>query len=265
MSMYKIDTLLVSFNLPLYPRQIPQWRGAFVEMAGLANDLLHNHKLEDEEDGDSVHYRYPLAQYRVVDGWASIFTANEGIQALQKSLLTGSWKINWQGHERPLIIQNQPVAQSHFLGLLEKPERYLVHKYIALNQDNFEQYQNLVSARKKLEMLETLLRNHLLSAFWGLGWKGTEKLEVEIVELRHTEMLPYHGQFFLAFDLEFTCNFAIPEGIGVGKAAAFGFGWCVEKPEPRYKRKRINENNEASRSLEVDPRPNQAKFGRSQI
>ncbi len=263
MSTHKIDTLLVSFNLPLYTRQISKWRGAFVEMAGLGNDLLHNHKPDDEDDGEGLYYRYPLAQYRVVDGKAAIFAANEGIQALQKSLLMGSWKINWRGHEQQLIIQNQPITQSHLLQVLEKPERYLVHKYLALNQENYEQYQNLVSARKKLEMLETLLRNHLLSAFWGLGWKGTEKLEVEIVEVRNTEMLPYHGQFFMAFDLEFNCNFAIPEGIGIGKAAAFGFGWCVEKPEPQYRRKRIAQNNEASRSLELDPRPTQSKPKRS--
>jgi hypothetical protein len=261
MSTHKIDTLLVSFNLPLYSRQIPQWRGAFVEMAGLSNDLLHNHKPEDEEDGDGLHYRYPLAQYRVVDGRAAILVANEGIQALQKSLLMGSWKINWQGQERQLVIQNQPITQSHVLQPLERAERYLIHKYIALNQENFEAYQSLSSARKKLEMLETLLRNHLLSAFWGLGWKGTEKLEVEIVEVRNTKPLPYHGQHLLSFDLEFSCNFAIPEGIGVGKAAAFGFGWCVAKPEPRSWRKWVEKGGSEAPKKEALPQAAKGRRG----
>ncbi len=41
-----IRTLYLHFDLPLFHRQIPQWRGAFAELAGVENDLFHNHKNE---------------------------------------------------------------------------------------------------------------------------------------------------------------------------------------------------------------------------
>ncbi|MCB0642014.1 MAG: hypothetical protein KDC44_10260, partial [Phaeodactylibacter sp.] len=67
-----IRTLSLSFDVRLYARQIPQWRGAFIEMCGLDSDLFHNHNGEAE-----LHYRYPLIQYRMYKGKASILAINE--------------------------------------------------------------------------------------------------------------------------------------------------------------------------------------------
>lgn len=236
----QINTLLLSFKLPIYPRQIPAWRGAFIEMAGWEADLLHNH--QNNEDAQGFIYRYPLVQYRVRNGLASIFALNEGIEAVQQVLFSKKWEVNWRGRPTGLIIDNQPERQSHTLEL-GGTQRYHVHQYLALNAENYQEWQRSSSLVQRAQLLERVLRGHLLSCMWGLGWKGTEQVQVQLQEIRRTTPVPYHGQELLAFDLVFDTNVALPPGIAIGKAVSHGFGWAFPAAQAQAKHNSDKELN----------------------
>jgi hypothetical protein len=220
-NIHKIDTLRLSFQHDLYPRQIPSWRGAFIEMAGWEADLLHNHQAG--EAPNKYQYRYPLVQYRTYQGNASIFAVNEGIEAVQQVLFSKKWEINWKGKPKGLILDQEPKRESHLLQFGAK-HRYELHHYLALNAENAQLWHDASSLIERVELLERVLRGHLLSCLWGLGWKGTKQVEVVLQEIRGSRLLPFHGQQLLAFNLIFDTNVDVPVGLGLGKAPSFGFG-----------------------------------------
>lgn len=221
---HQIDTLALSFRLPIYTRQIPAWRGAFVEMAGWEADLLHNH--QPGEDAEAVIYRYPLVQYRVREGLASIFALNQGIEAVQQVLFTKKWEINWKNRVTGLVIQNQPERIRHTLEIGQFHRRQMF-KYLPFNAENYAKWLECNSLVERAALLERVLRGHILSCLWGLGWEGKEEIQVVVQEIRKTQLIPYHDQRLMAFDLVFDTNVNLPEGIALGKAVSFGFGWAV--------------------------------------
>ncbi|AEE53922.1 CRISPR-associated endonuclease Cas6 [Haliscomenobacter hydrossis] len=224
---HQINTLLLTFRLPIYPHQIPSWRGAFIEMAGWEADLLHNHQAG--ADAQSFIYRYPLVQYRVRDGLASIFALNEGIEAVQQVLFSKKWEVNWRGRPMGLIIENQPERNSYTLQV-GATRRYIVRKYLALNAENYAHWQACDGLIERAKLLERVLTGHLLSCMWGLGWQGSEQVQVRVQEIRKSGLVPYHQQQLMAFDLIFDANVDLPAGIAIGKAVSHGFGWMVPAP-----------------------------------
>lgn len=220
-----IDSLNLSFQHPLFPRQIPLWRGAFIELAGWEADLFHNH--QTGETADQFQYRYPLVQYRTYRGHAALFALNEGIEAVQQVLFSKKWEINWKGKPTGLILDQQPQRQSHTLTFGTR-QRYQLHHYLALNVENYQLWSNCANLVERAQLLERILRGHLLSCLWGLGWTGTEQVEVQLQEIRRTATLPYHGQDLMAFDLIFDANVDLPPGIALGKAVSHGFGILFE-------------------------------------
>lgn len=238
---HHIDTLLLTFRLPIYTRQIRNWRGAFIEMAGWEADFLHNHQAT--EDAEQFIYRYPLVQYRVRNGLASIFALNEGIEAVQQVLFSKKWEINWQGRPTGLIIENQPERNRYALEI-GPTHRYQMYKYFPFNTDNFARWQDCNGLAERAVLLERIIRGHILSCLWGLGWQGTEEIKVTVQEIRKTQLLPYHGQRLMAFDLVFDTNVKLPEGIALGKAVSFGFGWAVPATEKQASRRRDREERD---------------------
>ena len=172
--MESLRLLTLSFNLPLTSRQLPHWRGAFVEMAGWQDDLFHNHNNKGvgvngqdseaatalSEDGPlteshrqqpplsaaaenrslSYHHRYPLIQYRVRNGKAAIFAINEGVEALQQVLAQSDWRLNWQGNIETLQVEDLGMNE-HYFRLLAEPTTYRLQQWLALNQENYREWQ----------------------------------------------------------------------------------------------------------------------------
>jgi hypothetical protein len=178
--MSTLKSLSLSFSLPLYTRQIPQWRGAFNEMAGWEHDHFHNHRGDD-----GYHYRYPRIQYRVRRGKAALFAVNEGVEALQQVLASSSWELNWQGEKVKLMVEDLRMNE-HEIRLLSQPRTYKIFRYVALNEENYEKWRKADGYQERGHILETCLRNHLLSCLWGLGWEGEEEIRVRLQEIRRS-------------------------------------------------------------------------------
>jgi hypothetical protein len=226
----KIRTLSLSFSLPIYTRQIQNWRGAFIEMAGWQDDQFHNHD-NSVAEGNPInkkkyHYRYPLIQYRVQQGKATIFAINEGVPALQQVLASNDWNINWQGKPTALQIEDLRMNE-HYLRTTPQPQRYKLFKWIALTNDSFQEWDQSKSMIQRTILLQKKLENHLIGLFKGLQWDWKERVEVNLELVRKVQPMQVHGVKLLAFDIEFSTNVLLPTGIAIGKSVSHGFGWIV--------------------------------------
>ena len=61
----KLHMSMVVFRETIHINQFRQFRGAMIEMSG-SDPLFHNHQ------ADGFHYRYPLIQYKLIDGHPGI-------------------------------------------------------------------------------------------------------------------------------------------------------------------------------------------------
>lgn len=218
-----IRTLSLTFDLPIYPRQIPQWRGAFIEMAGLGSTLFHNHN-----GGEGYHYRYPLIQYRVYRGKASILAINEGVQAVQQALSENTWELNWQGLRQNLNIEDMRLDE-HALRMTSRPKHYNLYKWLALNQDNYQRWQKCKNLIERIQLLEEVLVGHILSFCTAMSFQLPERLEVNLQNMQLLEKVRCHEVEVLAFNVSYSANINLPRGIGLGKSVSHGFGWQVAK------------------------------------
>jgi len=223
-----IKCLMVSFDLPIHPAQIPQWRGAFIEMAGIENEAFHNHANhkgdKPKSNKDFFHYRYPLIQYRMFRGNAAIFAINEGVEQLEKVLIEKDWQINWQGSIRPLNVESVKTSE-HILKMLSTPKTYRIKKWLALNQKNYQEWLQCDGLIEEVNLLERILGTNILMTCNGFNWKLPERLNVRILKRHKEQWVRCHGDRVLAFSLTFKANIALPALLATGKSVSLGFGW----------------------------------------
>ncbi len=246
-----VRTLLISFNLPLYARQIPQWRGAFIEMVGLSDDLFHNHKSDK-----GYYHRYPLIQYRVQNGKAAIFAIQEGIEAIQKALATNNWILKWEGEERMLLLEDLRLDKAD-LRLLNQPRHYQTYCAQLLNNENFQKWQAADGMVERAALLEKQMGNYVMVALWAMGWQEKGNVVVKLQQIRHQQPVKSMGKEVLAFDVTFSANVVLPELIGLGKSVSHGYGWTVPqriKQKPKKQQSKYQAANQDTQGVESKPR-----------
>lgn len=213
-----VQTLSVSFNLPLQYAEINQWRGAFIEMGGWEDSLFHNHKTKD-----TYHYRYPLIQYRSVSNRAALFAIGDGIPAFRSVLGNNDWFLNWNGQKHGLQIEHLKSAQTA-MKMLKAPQTYRLGKWLALNQNNYKHWQNTSSLLERAALLERVLVGQLLGFCTAMGYRLHERLEVCLENIDTIHKVRLHGNAMIAFDISYSANIMLPKGIALGKGKSVGFG-----------------------------------------
>jgi hypothetical protein len=225
-----MKTLSLTFDLPLRHADLPAFRGAFAAMAGHAQDLFHNH---DNQAGSTrdYHHRYPLVQYRVHDGHAAILGINEGAEAigrLHRAQRFGDFSL--QGRRMPLQVAHSRLqAPAPALIDGEGPQRYRLYHYLPFTPENYQQYKTLPSLSDKVPFLERILQNHIVAMARGTGCDLPDDapLAVRLQDIDRVKKVNALGTPMMAFDLVFTAQARLPEGIGLGRKVAFGFGFSV--------------------------------------
>jgi len=193
-----------------------QLRGYFGNLFREKSPLLHNHY----EDGRAM-YRYPLVQYKVLDGTPTLLGINEGASLLVElflkihSLRIGEkeypvWQKNIRSVQEPIGVTENELYEYEFKTL-----------WMALNQEKHHAYMQTAEAERP-QLLNRQLRGNLLSLSKGLGhWED----KVIVVKGRFSEKRTrFKDQEMLAFAGTFVTNMKVPEGIGVGKSVSRGFG-----------------------------------------
>lgn len=223
-----LRTLQLSFpHIPLFPRLIPQWRGAVVETAGRDADIFHNHRPE----GPATLHRPALIHYRCAGGHAVLWGMNEGADAL----------LRWHGELSDAIYMGgrayatNPVALQRSRQTLEIEadwHYYRIKDYLALNTQNYRAWLGEHRLLARMKMLEQALAAHLLAFCQAAGFWLPAHLEVELVEWHGYQKTRYHGVEMVSFELTYRTKLALPDGVALGKAVSHGFG--VQGRAPRY-------------------------------
>ena len=240
-----IPTLTTTFSLRLRPHQISQWRGAVAEAAGWEEDLFHNHDNTQVQPvpqmvpvgvgtaaqsqvipvqlKDRYLYRYPLIQYRVIKGKATIFSVGPGTTALRKWLLTKSHEIDMARGKHTLLIEGMK-EEVHLLQMLPHPKGYRLMDYQPLNQENYEKWRRAQDLTKRIELLEGILVGNILKFASAMDYQLPERLEVKLMAIRSMRPVRVHGTERLGFNLVYKANIDLPPGIALGRAVSHGFG-----------------------------------------
>ncbi len=214
-----IRIFAIQFDIPLRFQQISQWRGAIAEHAGLEDERFHNH----QGAKDRYHYRYPTVLYRSRQGKAAIWSFGEGTEALQELLMNAKEDFSMQGQKWALKVYDVDIQMYH-PKMSPLPQKYFLSNWLALNEQNFKQWENLQTPEAKTSFLEQILASNIIAFAKAIQWQLPERLNVQICKIRRTTRSQHKGILMLTFDLEWEANIFLPTGLGLGKSVSHGYG-----------------------------------------
>ena len=188
--------------------------------------ILHNHYGEGK-----FLYSYPLVQYQIIDGQASILGIGEGADILKeiypniKELKLGNSYYKIEDHL--LFDKEYDVKVTN-----EEIQYKFITPWLALNTKNFQEYKQNKDWKEKKIMLNKILVGNILSMSKGLGIIVNRRIHVKS-NLEHMST-SYKAVNMLAFTGEFRVNFKIPDFMGFGKGVSQGFGTVINiEEEPK--------------------------------
>lgn len=232
--MSHLQTLSLTLSQRIRPHEIPRWRGAFLEMIGWENELFHNHNNRDIKGEKvfssqslskaKVHHRYPLIQYYERRGRGTIVGINEGVDALLKVLDEKELRMRWNGRWQQLKIVTVEKG-AHQFKILDQPRQYRLQKWMALTQKNHALWRNASGLDVRIHLLNKLLVNHIIGVLKQFNWRWPAgSIEVKLDFLHRMDTIRHKGVAIEVFDVTFTSNVDLPEGLAIGKGVSHGFG-----------------------------------------
>jgi len=222
----KIRYLVVCWtDIELHAWEIPKLRGYFVHKFPETH-LFHNHL-----PGQGFLYKTPCIQYRVIDSHPALIGINEGIEEMKRVFFeVDSLIINGnilQTNEREISLLEKDFGQCE-----EFHSYRFVSPWMALNQENYIEYQNL-NPMEQNQRLRTILKNNLKTLSKGFSYWIPEMDKLQLDGWFKPLEVNFHNQRMQCFTGEFTTNFIIPEYLGLGKQSARGFGVVGKAKEER--------------------------------
>ncbi|MCY6485477.1 CRISPR-associated endonuclease Cas6 [Clostridium aestuarii] len=210
----KLEVMRLSFeNVEIAKRDIPKVRG-FIASNYPEYDELHNHK------GNKTIYRYPVIQYKSIEGIPCIVALNEGVNVLKK-IENEVDNINIENKIIDIFEKRIKYEKAEY-GISNTLLKYEFDSpWMCLNDKNFKIYIKSNDEEKK-ELLKRILIGNILSMSKSMGYTVEEKINVYLelrscnVKFKNKDMLGFKGYFII--------NFKIPNYLGLGKSVSRGFG-----------------------------------------
>lgn len=185
--------------------------------------LLHQHVI------DRLIYKYPLIQYKMLQGSPLILGINEGADVLKE--IYDKFDEIVLGESKYRIMERGVSVKSEEFGCTEEIHSYrFATPWLALSQDNYRRYQN-ASREEKRELLRRVLVGNILSASKGLGYVAKEHIRLEVGRMQD-EICLLKGTKVTGIRGEFTATFAIPDFMGLGKSVSRGYGAVIDLKLP---------------------------------
>ena len=207
-------------HLHLSQRDAHKLRGYFGRLFEQESPLLHNHYA----DG-TLRYRYPLVQYKVIDGTPTLVGLGEGSDLLTQLFLRME-TLELDGLSYP--IDHKAIE----VEAVEPRVDTRLHRYrlagpcIALNQRNYARYRELPEAEHPA-FLQKMITNHLVAVLRSLEADLSQTVMAD-AQLQPVPVM-YKGQRMLGFRGQITTNAWLPEAIGIGKSVSRGFGTLIRE------------------------------------
>lgn len=224
--------LTLQFQLPLHPARIPQFRGAIAQLVGLDEELFHQHA-NGWEETDPYHRDYPLVQYAVRRGRAALIGLNAGADAIRRKLLPVLGQELHFGGENHLLPGFRLAEQEVSLALMPEPVPFGLNGWMALNQENYTRWKEASSESARLDLLHRALTGHLRAFGERMQVADYKHIEARVLEIHNRKKIHWHGVELIRFQVLAQANIALPEGIGIGRAAAFGYGETLSEEQFR--------------------------------
>jgi hypothetical protein len=237
--MKKLRLLAVSFDSHINPWDLNKFRGAVAKKVGLEHEWFHNHdngllpnsgQLSPSGAGGDkprYHHRYPLIQYKIDTHGRQmrpmLLCLDDCIEEAHHFFSQADWSLRIGDQVHDMRIARLHVDQIN-LNVWESSLHYRLHKWRALNSDNFREWQRLEGIVERTAFLENILAAHILSFARGVGWELDKRFEVKITKLLKEEWVSFKDIKMLAFIIEFKANVSLPEFIGLGQGSGEGFG-----------------------------------------
>jgi len=185
--------------------------------------LLHQHVT------DRLIYRYPLIQYKMLQGSPLILGINEGADVLKE--IYDKFDEIKLGESRYSIMERGVIVRSEEFGCTEEIHSYrFATPWLALSQDNYRRFQN-ANREERRELLRRILVGNILSASKGLCYVAKEHIRLEVGSMQD-EICQLKGTKVTGIRGEFTASFAIPDFMGLGKSVSRGFGAVIDLKHP---------------------------------
>ena len=226
-----VNTLLIRFQNEIANNEVAMFRGAIINAVDNSDVLFHNHT-----DGDGFRYAYPLIQYKRINRKAAITCIGEGTEAIGKFFSSCNFDVVLGNRNMTLEVESVR-AHKTLVQVWDSVFTYHLRKWLPLNQENYQKYEELDSIVERYAFLERLLTGNILSFAKSMSIFFDQRVECRITSAETPRLISYKGVKMMAFDLDFKTNVSLPDYIGLGKGVSLGFGMVVRK----YDKK--NENN----------------------
>ena len=215
--MQTIHTTTIRFpELKLHPSAGHKLRGYFGNLFKERSPLLHNHLA----DGRS-QYRYPLVQYKVIDKIPTLVGIEEGATLLAELFLSIK-ELRLEAQTYPLYSKNITTRKVEVGVTPASLQEYCFKTlWFSFNERNYRAYQNTPAA-ERTDFLQRILVGNILSFFKGVDYRANERILVKLNAQHHYTQ--FKNQKMQAFSGSFVTNVSLPDGIGLGKSVARGYG-----------------------------------------
>ena len=211
----------VDFDADISPAEVPAFRGAVIEKVGIEQEIFHNHN--NEEGGNGYHYRYPLIQYKALEGRPAILFIGDAVSEAHHLFRQPDWELSFTRRKlRGRLVRSQ--TKEYEVRLTPAPRPYLLRRWLALNQDNHRRFEETRGMAARARLLERVLAGHILGFASGVGIRFEERFELAITEIEQQRIRSFEGVKSLTFDVRFEANLLLPPHIGLGKGVTQGFG-----------------------------------------
>lgn len=166
MSVQHIKKLLIRFKNPLSVYKIDSFRGAVVNQLHNKDVLFHNHL--QNGNGNGYRYSYPLIQYKRINQKAAILCLSEGTDSIGEFFFDSDLNLNINGEKQQFEIENIQ-ASKNIIQIWDSNFEYTIRKWLALNQKNYERYNEMEGIAERAQLLENILKGNILSMAKGLN------------------------------------------------------------------------------------------------
>ena len=216
--MKKIRILNITFDEEIKAWELPAFRGGIISKIGRENVLFHNHIGED-----GFRQKYPLIQYKSIARKPAIICIEQGVEEIHNFFENKDWSMEIT--QRKLDMKIDKLNMNQFtMQVWDKLFPYSLRNWLALNQENYPKYMKLEGIIEKIAFLENILKANILSFAKGIGWEVDNQIKLQITNLDEPRLMTHKKQKMMAFSLNFKTNVFLPNFIGIGKGASFGFG-----------------------------------------
>lgn len=215
-------TLIIKFNEPLAVNEIPLFRGAVASKVPPELFLFHNHLGESQ-----LRYRYPLIQYKRINGNAAIVCVGEGTETIGEFFSQGNFTFELGRRTAEMEVENI-VANRTLIQAWDTEFKYSIRKWLPLSSENYAKYRTLDGVVAQCAFLQDILTGNILSLCKGLGIAMENRIQCVITNMMDTRTYMHKGVKMMGFDLEFKSNVSLPNYIGLGKGVSVGFGTVMK-------------------------------------